>query len=339
MKVPHALPNDRIAQLLADHYGLQANTIAFIPIGDMSYGYRVACSNGQDYYFKLLDRNMQPAAIERARMYLPVLHALQETRLFEQAVYPVLNLEEKFAVETEDIVGVLFPWVEGQTLADAHPFSEALVEQIAAQAAKLHQTTSTVVDLVQLPMEDYSLSFEQELNGCLDLLANDPHRLDRYGSELTAIVVPKENAIRSVFARIQALQLSFTSSTQQDYVLCHGDLWGGNMIQSSEGLIFIDWESVTWAPPEREMVGYLTQHLDRFVAAYNVASGRTFSPNIDLLRFYAFQAQLRNLTQWMMNILYRNREDAQQQNDLEMIQFHCLDRWDGIEAALAKLQN
>jgi spectinomycin phosphotransferase len=103
------------------------------------------------------------------------------------------------------------------------------------------------------------------------------------------------------------------------------------LIQSSEGLIFIDWESVILAPPEREMVGFITQRLATFVETYISKSGVPFSPNVSLLRFYAFQAQLRNLTHWMMNILYLNKEEEQQENDLEMIQFHCLYRWQGIE--------
>lgn len=32
-----------------------------------------------------------------------------------------------------------------------------------------------------------------------------------------------------------------------------------------------------------------------------------------------------------MNILFRNTEDAQNENDLEMILYHRMNRWDSIE--------
>lgn len=116
-------------------------------------------------------------------------------------------------------------------------------------------------------------------------------------------------------------------------------MWGGNIIQTSEGLYFIDWETAMLAPPEREMICFVTQRPADFIDAYSQELGRKFTPNVDLLRFYCFQSQLRNLTNWMMNILYRYTDETQIKNDLEMINFHCLNRWECLEKELSKLED
>ena len=114
-------------------------------------------------------------------------------------------------------------------------------------------------------------------------------------------------------------------------VLCHGDLWGGNIIRHSNKLYFIDWESAMIAPPEYDLVGYIDKEFDIFFSSYEKHYGQTVSINLDLLRFYSYRHQLRNLTNWIMNILYRNKAEEQNENDLEMILNHCMNRWDSIE--------
>jgi spectinomycin phosphotransferase len=337
MKVPHPTTNSNIAIVINESYGFQVREVMFIPVGDMSYGYKVSCYDGTDFFLKLLDKKSQKSAIERANTYLPLLNVFRENGLFANAIHPVLNVEHGFKTETEELFYILFPWVEGKTLADAYPFSKSIIHQIAIQVATLHKTTSSVSEIIHLPSENFNLGFEQDLFSCLNILKSNQVALNTHGLALASLVLPRENDIRSLFGQIQSLQSSFKTN-RQDFVLCHGDLWGGNIIQSSGGLCFIDWESVMLAPPEREMIGFIKQHLPDFVATYNSMLGAPFAPNVSLLRYYAFQAQLKNLTQWMMNILFQNEEEEQQKNDLEMIQFHCINRWQEIEEGLINFE-
>jgi hypothetical protein len=138
-------------------------------------------------------------------------------------------------------------------------------------------------------------------------------------------------------------------------VLCHGDVWGGNLIAGAPpSLIFLDWESACLAPPERDAYGYVGLTFQAFAAGYRAsmplsgvgsnvraeedheqeARDAPFTWNADLLAVYAYRKQLRNLAQWLHNLLHEQLDDEQRENDLLMIDEHCLSRWAGLEPAL-----
>jgi thiamine kinase-like enzyme len=49
--------------------------------------------------------------------------------------------------------------------------------------------------------------------------------------------------------------------------LCHGDIWGGNLIRHENVLYFIDWESAIIAPPEFDLIGYIGEKFHLYEAA------------------------------------------------------------------------
>ncbi|MDF2960356.1 MAG: protein kinaselike protein, partial [Paenibacillus sp.] len=80
--------------------------------------------------------------------------------------------------------------------------------------------------------------------------------------------------------------------------------------------------------------GYLGNEFEWFYKQYSRQAQRTVTLNSDLLRFYSYRHHLRNLTNWITNILYRNTDEGQNANDLEMIEFHCIERWKSIEPGI-----
>lgn len=54
-----------------------------------------------------------------------------------------------------------------------------------------------------------------------------------------------------------------------------------------------------------------------------------------LIRFYSYRHNLCNLTNWLKNILYRYTEETQNDNDLEMMFDHCMNRRDSIDSTVS----
>lgn len=148
---------------------------------------------------------------------------------------------------------------------------------------------------------------------------------------LHQVVMSKKEQIFDLLHLVRKLQAISIAETKEK-VLCHGDIWGGNLIRHQNELYFIDWESVILAPPEYNFVSYIGEEFDVFFSAYEKNLGKTISLNPDLLRFYSYRNHLRNLTNWLMNILHRNTEEVQSEKDLDKILYHCMNRWDSIEA-------
>ncbi len=55
------------------------------------------------------------------------------------------------------------------------------------------------------------------------------------------------------------------------------------------------------------------------------------------LAYYAYRLQLRNLTSWLHNLLHESLNDEQRENDVTMIEHHCLDRLASVERTAAEL--
>ncbi|MBO1005338.1 phosphotransferase [Pseudogracilibacillus auburnensis] len=336
MKVPYDIPFEQLVDVINSHYPINARALTFIPVGDKSYSYQIDCVNGEKYYLKLLDRRHQQVEIKQTDYYLPLLLELHHKNLFPHAIYPLLNNRNEWKAELENILLILFPWIEGDTLANAYPLSKNQVRTIAKLAAKLHQTTPAIAGEVQLPFEKFDVSFLDELLVNIEKLVNQSLDLADYKLALSKLLIPKKDDIHSFTFLVKELNAIFIKK-EMDLVLCHGDLWGGNLIQAKGGITIIDWESVILAPFEREMAGYVTQSPLDFIDAYSKQMGRKIKPNTDLLRYYCFSAHLRNLHYWMNNILHHNINDDQQANDLDMIENHCLNRWEEIDVSLQRL--
>ena len=337
MKIPHSMSNDAILDVLNHSYDLMANQLTFIPIGDKSYGYKVDCANGAEYFLKLLDKQNQKDAVQSSGYYLPLLHSLQVENLFPAAVHPILNKKVKITTETNIAVFIVFPWIAGPTLADAYPFSEPIVREIAKQVAKLHLSTPHISDKIQLPIETYDLSFGPHLRSYLQLLEAKEFSHEQSEFALAQLVLPRKEEIIQLMNDLERLKPSL-STNEAEFVLCHGDLWGGNFIQSQQGIRIIDWESVSLAPLEYDFVKYIAQSPIDFIDAYSDETGKQVILNFDLLKFYSFKAHILNLTNWIENILFRHFDDVQKKNDLNMIEFHCLDRFDSTRKELNELE-
>jgi spectinomycin phosphotransferase len=52
---------------------------------------------------------------------------------------------------------------------------------------------------------------------------------------------------------------------------------------------------------------------------------------------YAYRIQLRNLAQWLHNLLHEPLDEGQREHDLKMLGFHCLERFAGVERMVQEL--
>jgi thiamine kinase-like enzyme len=292
----------------------------------------VNCNNGDCYYLKLFDHknDRQRRSIDRLKYYLPLTWQLYHQKLFQNITYPIKNQNGDYKTTFNDITIVVFNFIEGKTLAEAYPFSQEILEEIAQSMAAIHKSTH-YINSSQILTETYDISFETDLEKCISVLESTFRSNNHVIQTLRQKVLLKKEKIFFILNLVRKLR-EFGIKDNKHKVLCHGDLWGGNIIRHSKQLYFIDWESVIIAPLEFDLVGYIGKEFDVFFSSYKKYYGEDVTINLDLLRFYSYRHHLRNLTNWIMNILYRNTEEVQNKNDLEMILSHCMNRWDSIES-------
>ncbi|MEK3889110.1 phosphotransferase [Bacillus sp. FSL K6-3431] len=331
MKVKYPIDDHVIINNLNNEYGMQVDSITFLPVGDSAYSYKVYDYNGERYFLKLFDHlhDRQRQSIERLEYYLLLTWKMYHQGIFKNITYPIKNQNSEYKTTFNNITIVLFNFIEGETLAEAYPFSKEIVKKVVKSMAAIHQIID-YIDPAHPLIETFDISFQFQLKKCITLLENTVTTENHIKLVLQERVLAEKEQIHSLLNLIRELQ-NVVAKDNKNNVLCHGDLWGGNLICHENELYVIDWESAIMAPPEYDLFNFIGKSFEIFFAAYQKQMGETVTLNANLLRFYSYRHHLRNLTNWLMNILYRNTEEAQNENDLDMILNHCMNRWDSIE--------
>jgi spectinomycin phosphotransferase len=316
---------------LKESYGVEVEHLDFIPVGDSAYSYRVNCENKQKLYLKLFDHQneRQMSGVSRLSYYLPLMWQLYHGGYLKNITYPIKNVRGAYQTTFDGVTIVLFNFIEGETLADAHPFSDDILRKVTGLMVSI-QRASSKVDLSSLPKDNFDISFAGSLKECVKELEK-PHATNSSALViLRELVLTNKELIKTSLDYVVELR-GLVNRDTNELVLCHGDVWGGNIIRNEDELFLIDWESVILAPHEYNVFSYIGDRFDVFYTAYEQELNRQVNMNLDLLRFYSYRAHLRNLTNWIINILCGNNSAAQNNNDIAMIRDHCLNRIAPIE--------
>lgn len=327
----------QMSEFIEHHYGFSVVSYEFIPVGDSAFSYIVENKELARRYLKVFDMGTQKGRLGVGRLpyYLPLMMELSTSDMFPDLPRPYRACTGDLQCRIHPYTCVLFEYVEGETLADAYPFSEDIQRRLAAQLGKLHNVSIPQL-AANVDRESYSIDFGTGLHTDLDALTT--YQGDNAVIQaLQALVLPRRMLIDRFweqFCRYQEAALQYRG----DVVLCHGDVWGGNIMGRPHGnLVFLDWEAAILAPMERDLFSYIGPDYTAFRRVYTEAGPMTRRLNADLIGFFAYRHQLRNLSQWIHNLLHEDLGEQQQQNDLEMIGFHCLDRWPSVAAAVMQL--
>ncbi|WP_274653589.1 phosphotransferase [Paenibacillus humicola] len=342
MKVKYAIRDNVLIDGLNRHYGLHIRELSFIPHGDSAYSYLASDGEGRRCYMKLFDlaNARQKAGAERLDLYMPFIWNVYERGIFTRLSCPIRTAEGRFKAElSRGLTVALFQFIDGETLAGAYPFPEAVMRRIADSTAMIHQSFAPLPKAdAPYERETFDLSFAPDLTGYLRELDRNGTGGDPYRTRLRELVLPQQAEIAGLLELLQDIR-SNASFTESEKVFCHGDIWGGNLISAPDGeLYFIDWEAMIYAPRERDLFPFLGETFTAFIASYRKRLGRPVSLQAGLLRFYIYRHHLSNLTNWIANILHRNTNAEQTVNDLEMIEHHCLDRWQSAESDIGRVQ-
>ena len=235
-----------LGEVLQQSYGITATAVVPRAVGADAGAsvYRVDARHGQ-WWLKCRTYQVDPTVWDS-------LHWLRGTSGIDEIVAPWPALTGGASVQRWGLQFTLFPYIEGQSGFEA-PLRRAQWNRLGQVLRRLHE--------VQLPAE---------LQGALPRVQLEPAALETVGRWLAEGGLPAaqdglSRAFVSIWqqqhARIAALHahaLQLYGALQGvavDLHLCHTDLHAGNLLMGNDGgLHLIDWDGLSLAPRERDLM-------------------------------------------------------------------------------------
>ncbi|PLS17540.1 hypothetical protein CVD28_11105 [Bacillus sp. M6-12] len=336
MREKYTIEDSKLAALLSHAYEIAVQKIDFIPLGTTAYSYKVHCVNGEIYYLKLFDttNRKQKKAVKRLDLSLAVTWNLYHKEIFQNLTYPIKTKDGLYKLTNGHVVLVLFNFIEGTTLNEIA--SKENIEKTANMVAALHRATPKI-NKKELKEETFDIKTQKHLMEKLLVLESTAAFADPYRTRLQSLILSNKDKILDYLNLLNNLRTSAVKSCQ-DKVICHGDLWGGNIVVSGDELFLLDWEYALFAPPEFDLSYFLNEDFVKFFKHYENHFGKKVLLDGDLLRFYAYRRKFHYLNYLLSNILNRNTDKSHQEHDLAEA-VNCLKDMDSLGSDINEIRS
>lgn len=237
-------------QLLIDclntHYGIAATALTPLSLGaDMNASvYRAITRDGPSYFIKLKQGHGYDISVA-------LLAALQASGV-EQIIPPIKTLHGELTRPIEDFTLIVYPFIEGENgfcsdLTDDHWIT---LGKVLRQVHEFQVPSSLKAHIRK---ETYSPKWREAVRSL------DPHLDEHLSGDETTLKLQtfmKEHraAIHRLVDRAELLSRKVQEQSSE-FVLCHSDIHGGNVLISPNGALYIvDWDEPIMAPKERDLM-------------------------------------------------------------------------------------
>lgn len=306
-----------IISRLQEEYDLRVATLTFLPLGaDMStIVYRVGADDGCAYFLKLR-KGFSPLMVS-----VPLLLASDNIR---EIIAPLATKSKSHWVNCGDYTIVLYPFVDAN-----NGFELALSQQHKRRfgtALKAVHSTKIPPQLQKLiPRETYSAFFRERMKTFQMQAAHQTFH-DATATKLVAFMKEKRDAIDHLIERAQTLACHLQTGPA-DFVLCHSDLHGGNvMISTTNELYIVDWDAPVLALKERDLM-FIGSGIDEIwttkddEAMFYDGYGET-DINLEALAYYRYERIIVDLVEFCDQLLLTDKGGADREEAYRWFTFN-----------------
>jgi spectinomycin phosphotransferase len=267
----------RIIDCLNANYGIAVNRLTLLPLGaDRNASVYKAETRGSLSYFVKLKRS------HRYDMSVAILALLHASGI-QQIIPPIKTTDGEVTQHIDDFTLTVYPFVDGQN-GFCYNLTDDQWVALGKVLRRVHEfdVPSSIKDSIR--REVYSSKWRQAVRSLLVQIDETPT-----GNELQGFLKQHRAAIHRLVDRAESLSQKIQEQSPE-FVLCHSDIHGGNVLIDGKGAIYIvDWDEPIMAPKERDLMfigggvantwnnpreevffykGYGKTHINRAILAY-----------------------------------------------------------------------
>lgn len=239
------IPDELIISRLQEEYGLQVTELTFLPLGaDMGTAvYRVVTDDQTAYFLKLRK------GFEEIVVTVPIFLKSQG---IQEIISPLETKSKQGWADFGDYKLILYPFIEGKNgfemeLTNSH-------KRTFGAAFKVIHSVQIPPELKRLiPQETYSPHWRESVQTFQAQVENHIFD-DPTAKKLAEFMKIKRDEITHLVECAEQLA-SELQSEPLEFVLCHTDIHGGNiLISNRDELYIVDWDAPIIAPKERDLM-------------------------------------------------------------------------------------
>lgn len=235
-----------IIDCLKANYDLAITALILLPLGaDMNASvYKAETQSSQSYFVKL----------KRGHSYdisVAILAMLQASGI-QQIIPPIKTTNGELTQHIGDSTLTVYPFVNGQN-GFCYNLTDNQWIALGKILKQVHEfdVPPSVKDLIR--KETYSDKWRKAVRSLYSHIDGNLNG-DEAALQLRAFMGERREIIHHLVNRAEALSQKVQEQSPE-FVLCHSDIHGGNVLIDEEGSIFIvDWDDPIMAPKERDLM-------------------------------------------------------------------------------------
>lgn len=278
---PPDLAMDRLADVLADGWGLRAASLEYVPEGGGSHHWALTGADGQRRFVTVDDLDSKgwisgsaDAVFDGLRSALAAAAVLRHDAGLEFVLAPIADVDGQPLRRVDDLYTVsVFRFLPGRSHGFGPYTDGRLRDQVLDMIAALHQATPAVRDAA--PRHVLGFAGRSDLDAFL-LRPGRPWDSGPFAEAARGLLEPRGRDLRRLVTTFDEVA-DVTRPARADLVITHGEPHRANIMSEDGRLVLIDWDTAGLAPPERD-IALIAAAAGEGVDRYQQATGRELDP-------------------------------------------------------------
>jgi spectinomycin phosphotransferase len=241
------LKDEQIINCLRNKYGLNVEKISFLPLGaDVnSFAYRIAAKDGTNYFLKLRKGDF----FNETSVVIPnFLSAIG----IKQVIPPHKTQTGKLWANINPFKVVLYPFVEGCAGLDIKMSKQQWFE-FGAALKRFHAAEKPAHVTSGIQKDNFFSRWRDTVKMYIDRAEKETFN-DHVKIEAAEFLKSKKDETLGIVKCAEQLAQMLLEQ-HPEFILCHSDIHGYNLLIDNNGTLYIvDWDSLIFAPKERDLM-------------------------------------------------------------------------------------
>jgi len=236
-----------IIDCLNTDYGIKVATLTFIPLGaDMDASVYKAQTHDQSSYFVKLKRGYH-------HDIGAIIQLLLHDAGIQQIISPIKTNHGQSTHRIDNFTLIVYPFIEGQDGFSCNLTNDQWVT-LGKALKQVHEFHLPPLIKNQIKQESYSSKWREAVRSIYTHIDAEPRVADDIALKLLTFMKEQRGTIQRLVNRAEQLGQKIQKQSPE-FVLCHSDIHGGNVLIASDGTLYIvDWDQPIMAPKERDLM-------------------------------------------------------------------------------------